>query len=271
MTRAFASVANKGVAVTPYAIRKVVTADGRLLYQHDTSEERVLVAPWVAAEMTDLLQSAVLTGHRASGPDRAPGRGQDGDHQLKQGRLVHRLFKRVDDRSLDGPGRCPNRSRAPGGHRSRPGVSRLHGRRSRQPAGRAIRDAGADARLAADSRGRDVRRHGRGRERNPADGRRERNADQSAADGARFSSAAPFAPTGRASRRSRSSTRPFLHRSHNSRRRVHRSLRPASAASRAQFPRPSRRSRGPTSRRTAFAWATPGPNNRASKALNSAP
>ena len=62
MTRAFASVANKGVAVAPYAIRKVVTADGRQLYQHDSSEERVLVAPWVAAEMTDLLQSAVLTG-----------------------------------------------------------------------------------------------------------------------------------------------------------------------------------------------------------------
>jgi penicillin-binding protein 1A len=55
-------VANKGVAVTPYGIRKVVTADGRLLYQHDQSEDRVLVAPWVAAEMTDLLQSAVLTG-----------------------------------------------------------------------------------------------------------------------------------------------------------------------------------------------------------------
>src|SRR5437763_120371 len=62
MGRAFASVANKGVAVTPYAIRKVVTADGRQLYEHDSSEERVLVAPWVAAEMTDLLQSAVLTG-----------------------------------------------------------------------------------------------------------------------------------------------------------------------------------------------------------------
>jgi penicillin-binding protein 1A len=62
MTRAFASVANKGVAVTPYAIRRVVTADGRQLYQHDTGEDRVLVAPWVAAEMTDLLQSAVLSG-----------------------------------------------------------------------------------------------------------------------------------------------------------------------------------------------------------------
>jgi penicillin-binding protein 1A len=62
MTRAFASVQNRGIAVTPYAVRKVVTADGRLLYQHERDEERVLVAPWVAAEMTDLLQSAVLTG-----------------------------------------------------------------------------------------------------------------------------------------------------------------------------------------------------------------
>jgi len=34
MTRAFASVENKGVAVTPYGIRRVVTADGRMLYQH---------------------------------------------------------------------------------------------------------------------------------------------------------------------------------------------------------------------------------------------
>jgi penicillin-binding protein 1A len=62
MTRAFASVADNGVAVTPYGIRRVVTADGRLLYQHDNDEGRVLVAPWVAAEMTDLLQSAVLSG-----------------------------------------------------------------------------------------------------------------------------------------------------------------------------------------------------------------
>jgi penicillin-binding protein 1A len=62
MTRAFASVANKGVAVTPYGIRRVVTADGRVLYQREGGEDRVLVAPWVAAEMTDLLQSAVLSG-----------------------------------------------------------------------------------------------------------------------------------------------------------------------------------------------------------------
>jgi penicillin-binding protein 1A len=62
MTRAFAAVSNRGVSVMPYAIRKVVTSDGRLLYQHAPAEARVLIAPYVAAGMTDLLQTAVLSG-----------------------------------------------------------------------------------------------------------------------------------------------------------------------------------------------------------------
>jgi penicillin-binding protein 1A len=62
MTRAFASVARKGVAVTPYGITRVTTADGRLLYTHEDDTSRVLVAPWVAAGITDLLQTAVNTG-----------------------------------------------------------------------------------------------------------------------------------------------------------------------------------------------------------------
>ena len=62
LTRAFATVGNGGVSVMPYAIRKVVTADGRLLYAQQGGDERVLVAPYVAAGMTDLLQSAVLSG-----------------------------------------------------------------------------------------------------------------------------------------------------------------------------------------------------------------
>jgi penicillin-binding protein 1A len=78
MTRAFASVANKGVAVTPYGIRKVVTADGRLLYQREGDEGRVLVAPWVAAEMTDLLQSAVLSGTGRSAQIGRPVAGKTG-------------------------------------------------------------------------------------------------------------------------------------------------------------------------------------------------
>ena len=62
MTRAFAAVSQKGVAVVPYGIRRVTTSDGQLLYQHEIDESRVLVAPWVAAQMTDLLQAAVMTG-----------------------------------------------------------------------------------------------------------------------------------------------------------------------------------------------------------------
>lgn len=62
MTRAFASIARKGIAVVPYGITKVTTADGRLLYEHEDDTSRVLVAPWVAAGMTDLMQTAVSTG-----------------------------------------------------------------------------------------------------------------------------------------------------------------------------------------------------------------
>jgi len=62
MTRAFASVARKGVAVAPYGILKVATADGEVLYEHKDDTSRVLVAPWVAASMTDLMQTAVNTG-----------------------------------------------------------------------------------------------------------------------------------------------------------------------------------------------------------------
>jgi len=40
----------------------VTTARGDPLYQHQADDNRVLVAPWVAAGMTDLLQTAVNTG-----------------------------------------------------------------------------------------------------------------------------------------------------------------------------------------------------------------
>ncbi|MGZ8347891.1 MAG: PBP1A family penicillin-binding protein [Allosphingosinicella sp.] len=62
MTRAYAAVARGGVAVTPYGIRRVTTADGTLLYQHEDDETRVLVQPWVAAQMTDLLEGVVEHG-----------------------------------------------------------------------------------------------------------------------------------------------------------------------------------------------------------------
>ncbi|MEH6757125.1 MAG: PBP1A family penicillin-binding protein [Parasphingorhabdus sp.] len=62
MTRAFASINAKGISVTPYAINKVVTMKGDVLYQSKFDGSRVLVDPWVAAGITDLMQTAVNAG-----------------------------------------------------------------------------------------------------------------------------------------------------------------------------------------------------------------
>ena len=43
MTRAYAAVANRGASVMPYAITRVSTVDGRLLYRHSATEERTFV------------------------------------------------------------------------------------------------------------------------------------------------------------------------------------------------------------------------------------
>ena len=61
MTRAFASVSQNGVAVAPFGITRV-DADGQTIYRHETDRSHVLVAPYVAAQMVDLLQTAVNTG-----------------------------------------------------------------------------------------------------------------------------------------------------------------------------------------------------------------
>ncbi len=62
LTRAYASVASKGIAIVPYGIVKVTTEKGELLYQHEADLSRVLIPPQVAAGMTDLLQTAVSVG-----------------------------------------------------------------------------------------------------------------------------------------------------------------------------------------------------------------
>ncbi|MFN4112605.1 MAG: transglycosylase domain-containing protein [Sphingomonadaceae bacterium] len=62
MTRAFAAVSAKGQSVEPYGIIRVTTGEGRVLYRHQAKEPTKLVPDYVAAGMTDLLQSAVATG-----------------------------------------------------------------------------------------------------------------------------------------------------------------------------------------------------------------
>ncbi|MBU6207058.1 MAG: PBP1A family penicillin-binding protein [Alphaproteobacteria bacterium] len=62
MTQAFASIAAKGVMVTPYGITRITGAHSNILYQFHPDTSRVLVSPQVAAGITDLLQTAVNTG-----------------------------------------------------------------------------------------------------------------------------------------------------------------------------------------------------------------
>ena len=62
LTAAYAAIANQGVEARPYAVTRIATASGRVLYTRDPPEARVVVAPYVAAKMTDLMKAAVETG-----------------------------------------------------------------------------------------------------------------------------------------------------------------------------------------------------------------
>ncbi|OYX62982.1 MAG: penicillin-binding protein [Novosphingobium sp. 32-60-15] len=62
MVRAFAAVQAKGMSVAPFGIRKVTTTDGELLYSYRPDTPQQLMPNYVAAGMTDLMQTAVNIG-----------------------------------------------------------------------------------------------------------------------------------------------------------------------------------------------------------------
>ncbi|HEY6815155.1 MAG TPA: penicillin-binding transpeptidase domain-containing protein, partial [Croceibacterium sp.] len=62
LTRAFAAVSAGGRSVEPYGIARVVTSDGTELYRREDTQPYQLVPDYVAAGITDLLQTAVNTG-----------------------------------------------------------------------------------------------------------------------------------------------------------------------------------------------------------------
>jgi len=62
LTRAFAAVQARGQSVEPYGILRVTTASGEEIYRHKESRRYTLVPDYVAAGITDLLQTAVATG-----------------------------------------------------------------------------------------------------------------------------------------------------------------------------------------------------------------
>lgn len=62
MTRAFGAVSARGRSIEPYGISRVTTVDGEVLYRHEATRSTQLVPDYVAAGITDLLQSAVSVG-----------------------------------------------------------------------------------------------------------------------------------------------------------------------------------------------------------------
>ena len=62
MTSAYASIAGGGVEARPWAIQSITTASGRTLYNREPDNPRILVAPFVAQYMTDMMRAAVETG-----------------------------------------------------------------------------------------------------------------------------------------------------------------------------------------------------------------
>ena len=86
LTRAFAAVAAGGRSVEPYGITRVVTAGGEELYRHERPRQQQLVPDYVAAGMTDLLQSAVNTGTGRAAQIGRPVAGKTGTTGVWMGR-----------------------------------------------------------------------------------------------------------------------------------------------------------------------------------------
>ncbi len=62
MTRAFGTVSARGKSIEPYGITKVVTASGETIYQHKETPPKEVLPDYVAAGITDLLETAVESG-----------------------------------------------------------------------------------------------------------------------------------------------------------------------------------------------------------------
>ena len=146
MTAAYAAIANNGAAVRPYAITRIATASGRVLYEREAATPSVLVTPSVAANMTKLLQAAVETGTGRAAQIGRPLAGKTGTTSSNKDGWFSGLHARADDGRLDGPRRCEGGYRPAGRARAGAGLRRLYGARG-----------GRHAAVAADHRNRSGR------------------------------------------------------------------------------------------------------------------
>ena len=155
-------VGEGGTSVEPYGIVKVTTADGEVLYQHEDARRTQLVPDYVAAGITDLLQTAVNTG--TGRPRRSAARSRARPARPVRTRMAgSSAFPAGSPPACGWAATMPRRSPGlQGGARPGAGLRRLYALCGEGPAGRGIRHRTAAARMAARAgRGILLRRSGR--------------------------------------------------------------------------------------------------------------
>jgi penicillin-binding protein 1A len=121
MTAAYAGVARQGVEAVPFGITRITTSRGRVLYTREPEEPRQVVAPWVAAKMTDLMQAVVTNGTGRAANIGRPSAGKTGTTSSNKdgwflgftGELVAGVWMGRDDAKRVGGlagGRAPTRA-----------------------------------------------------------------------------------------------------------------------------------------------------------------
>ena len=112
----------------------------------------VLVAPYVAAEMTDLLQTAVNTGTGKAAQIGRPVAGKTGTTTSNKDGWFLGFSSGLTTGVWMGRDDAARGARPAGRHRAGARLRRLHEGRRRQSPGRAVRDRGDAARMAARAR-----------------------------------------------------------------------------------------------------------------------
>ncbi len=138
MAQAYAPFSNGGVWAKGYGVERIRTASGRVLYDHgvDKGARRAVINQPALGYMVRMMREVMVSGTGTRGADPWLRRSrQDRHHQRLQGRLVHRLHRRLRHRRL---GRARRQHPDEEGHRRRRAgrhLARLHDRRPAPPEG----------------------------------------------------------------------------------------------------------------------------------------
>ncbi|WP_095012093.1 transglycosylase domain-containing protein [Tsuneonella mangrovi] len=84
LTQAFAEISDGGFAIQPYGIVKVTDTKGDVLFQHQPGRFGQLIPDYVAAGMTDMLQTTVATGTARAAQIGRPVAGKTGTTSLNK-------------------------------------------------------------------------------------------------------------------------------------------------------------------------------------------